>query len=255
MGSGKIAKGLVKLFLRERIRPAIFVRRKESILSLTKEFSDYQKRKFPKRIPLNVTYILAYSELSHCDLIVEAISEDFRGKIKVYQKLKKHIKRHTIVGTTTSSLSIHELARKGHLETQFVGLHFFNPPQTISFLEVIPTEKFQKHLLRKLLLFFDHIGYEYAVVKDSPGFVANTILFSALLSAVDLVMREGIAETTVDTIIKKSLKHPMGPFELLEFIGYNTADAIFRNIFPSEKKKLSSWVTYYRRKKKMSYAE
>ncbi|OGG26142.1 hypothetical protein A2960_04070 [Candidatus Gottesmanbacteria bacterium RIFCSPLOWO2_01_FULL_39_12b] len=255
VGSGQIAKGLIKLFLKKRIRPKIYVRRKERIPRLKKEFLDYQKRKFPKQIPLDITYVLRYSDLSHCDVIIEAISEDFQEKVNVYQKLKKHINKKTIVGTTTSSFSIGELAKKGHLEEQLIGLHFFNPPQAISFLEVIPADKFQKQLLAKLLLFLDQLGYEYEVVKDIPGFVANTILFSALLSAVDLVIRGGISEVTVDTIIKKSLKHPMGPFELLDFIGVDTADVIFRNLFSSEEKKLSSWVTYYRRKKKTSYVK
>lgn len=215
IGYGRIGKGLVKLFGKKNIEYVLLVRggRRE--------------------------------DLSKCDLIIEAITEDFKKKALLYKSIVPYIKEDTILGTTTSSLSVEKLAKVSGIQQNFVGLHFFNPPHYIEFVELIPAKSLTPTLFKKATDFLSLIGYDYIIVPDTPGFVANKILFNMLLAAVELKLKNNMDEGVIDSVVKKSLKHPMGPFELLNFIGRETCDRILGNLF--DEKKLYFWKKYYER--------
>lgn len=245
VGGGTLARGLLKLFLKTGISVLVVLRDRNKLKTLKTDIIKYQKEKFPKGVVKSaIRFSTDLGELASCGLIIEAIVEDFNQKVFLYKKLKRFIKKNTIVATTTSSLGINRLAKDGELERQFAGLHFFNPPQAISFLEVIPADKFDRNLFAKLLDFISSIKYEYVTLPDTPGFVANKILFGMLLSAVKLHLDGHIKKEDIDKVIKKSLKHPLGPFELLDLIGLDTADNIFHNLF-DQKSDLTFWKKYY----------
>lgn len=248
IGIGKIAKGLIKLCIREGIRPVVLLRDKGKIGLIGEEFLHYQKIKFPDRPFVYLKFTEKKEDLAFCNLVIEAIDENFIQKVAVYTWLKKVIGKNTPVGTTTSSLRINTLARAGGLETQLIGLHFFNPPQVIHFLEIIPAKRFAPTLLSQVIAFIKLIKYDYIQIPDLPGGVANRILFSAILAAVELRVKKHIAEEKIDTIIKQSLKHQLGPFELLDLIGIETADTIVKNLFRNTKE-LLLWEEYYKNNK------
>ncbi len=212
-GEGKIGRGLVRLCEKKKIEYILYKRGGDA------------------------------SGLSVCDLVIEAISENFEQKVCLYKLLIPHIKKDAVISTTTSSLSIEKLALVSQLPERFIGLHFFNPPQAIDFVEVIPSKKISANFLKKATDFLKLIKYDYVVLPDTIGFVANKLLFSMLLAAIGLNVKNKISKSHIDIIIRKSLRHPMGPFELLDFIGLDTADKIFCNLF--DKKKLSVWKKYY----------
>lgn len=236
IGSGRIGKGLIKLCLKKKIKPIVYVRRKSVIGQLKLFFEDAGLI-----LPI---FTDKPEELSPCDLLIEAITEDFEQKVELYKKLKPFVKKKAIISTTTSSLSINALAKASNMPERFVGLHFFHPPHYIEFVEIIPSKFLLPEFLTKTIDFIKAIGYEYVVLPDIPGFVANRILFNMLLAAVELRVENKIEETIIDRVIKESLKHPMGPFELLNFIGVDTADKILHNLFP-DNKRLFFWKKYY----------
>ena len=131
IGHGKIAAGLIKALMRRQIEPLVLVRNKH-------KYSDYK----------NLTD--SYRTISTCTIIIEAIAEDFEQKVEVYKSLRPNITANTIIATTTSSLSVEKLAKSANLESQFVGLHFFNPTHVIKFLEVIPSSQFKPELLSRI---------------------------------------------------------------------------------------------------------
>lgn len=243
VGGGTIAKGLLKLFVKAGVRTVAVLRDEKKITMLKNELRGYQKEKFPARPLVDIKFARDLKELTGCSLIIEAIVEDFTPKVRLYRRLKKIIDKNTLIATTTSSLSINKLATVSGTSERFVGLHFFNPPQGIAFVEVIPSKRILPIFLKSATDFLKLINYDYVILSDTKGFVANKLLFSMLMSAVELRVRNKIGEGIIDSVVKKSLKHPMGPFELLNFIGIDTSDKIFANLFSG--KKLSVWKEYY----------
>ncbi|MCW2989502.1 MAG: 3-hydroxyacyl-CoA dehydrogenase family protein, partial [Solirubrobacterales bacterium] len=70
------------------------------------------------------------------------------------------------------------------------------------------------------------LGKTAVVIPDSPGFVVNRLLFPFLFSAVDLMDSSGLAPEAIDECMKLGASHPMGPLELLDFVGLDVAEAI-----------------------------
>jgi 3-hydroxybutyryl-CoA dehydrogenase len=131
-----------------------------------------------------------------------------------------------VLSTTTSSLSIAELARASGRPDRFVGLHPFNPVQRMKLVELVfpPDVADQTRTRAKALC--EALGKTAVEVPDIPGFVVNRLLFPYLFSAVDLMSQTGIAPEAIDTCMTLGAGVPMGPIALLDFVGLDVAEAI-----------------------------
>jgi 3-hydroxyacyl-CoA dehydrogenase len=58
--------------------------------------------------------------------------------------------------------------------------------------------------------------------KDTPGFIVNRLLVPYLMEAVRLVERGDASAKDVDLAMKLGAGHPMGPFELADYVGLDT---------------------------------
>ena len=76
------------------------------------------------------------SDLTDCDLIVEAIIEDFDIKAKVLRSVSE-LSNDAIIATNTSSLSISELGDAAGCSERLVGMHFFNPAPIMPLVEIV----------------------------------------------------------------------------------------------------------------------
>jgi 3-hydroxybutyryl-CoA dehydrogenase len=168
--------------------------------------------------------------LGGCTAVVEAIAEDVAAKRALLFELHRHVAADALVGTTTSSLSVQELAdASGHAE-HFVGLHVFNPVPKMRLVELaFPRQASEdaRERARALCADLDKVPVE---VPDVPGFVVNRLLFPYLFSAVELMERTAMRPEDVDTCMKLGASHPMGPLELLDFVGLDVAQAIGEQI-------------------------
>jgi 3-hydroxybutyryl-CoA dehydrogenase len=168
--------------------------------------------------------------LGGCTAVVEAIAEDVAAKRALLFELHRHVAADALVGTTTSSLSVQELAdASGHAE-HFVGLHVFNPVPKMRLVELaFPRQASEdaRERARALCADLDKVPVE---VPDVPGFVVNRLLFPYLFSAVELMESTAMRPEDVDTCMKLGASHPMGPLELLDFVGLDVAQAIGEQI-------------------------
>ena len=65
-------------------------------------------------------------------------------------------------------------------------------------------------------------------VNDYPGFIANRILMPMINEAI-YSLYEGVAGVEeIDTVMKLGMAHPMGPFQLADFIGLDVCLSILR---------------------------
>ncbi len=156
-------------------------------------------------------------------LVIEAATEDPKLKLDLYKRVSDLVDGSTVVASNTSSISITLLASATKHPEHVCGMHFFNPPQLMPLIEIIKGKKTSTETLDFVRSVSSKMGKETVLCKkDSPGFIVNRILVPALNEAVFLV-QEGVADPEdIDKAVKLGLSWPMGPLQLLDYVGLDT---------------------------------
>jgi 3-hydroxybutyryl-CoA dehydrogenase len=183
--------------------------------------------------PENVRIVTDLDGLHSATFLVEAVVEHHGMKSELLAELgelSKHAEPDAVLATTTSSLSISELARaSGHPE-RFVGFHPFNPVPRMKLIELaFPSEASAETRARARAL-AEEIGKTPVQVPDSPGFVVNRLLFPYLFSAVSLMAESGMPAEDIDRCMSLGAGMPMGPLALLDYVGLDVSQAIGESI-------------------------
>jgi 3-hydroxybutyryl-CoA dehydrogenase len=157
------------------------------------------------------------------DLVIEAATEDPKLKLELYRRLAGVVGPETTIASNTSSISITLLASATGRPERVCGMHFFNPPQLMPLVEIIRGNRTSDETVQLVRDVSKAMGKETVLCKkDSPGFIVNRILVPALNEAVFLV-QEGVADPEdVDKAVKLGLNWPMGPLQLLDYVGLDT---------------------------------
>lgn len=175
--------------------------------------------------------------VSQADLVVEAVVEDLQVKRELFIDIDKAAAPHTILASNTSSLAIKDIAECTGRPERFVGLHFFNPVPVMKLLEVVQTDQTDQQVLNQVTEWGKALGKTTVPCRDTPGFIVNRLLVPFLFEAVRMVERGDATPKDVDVAMKLGAGHPMGPFELFDYIGHDTMDLIFQGWsgrFPEE---------------------
>ena len=175
-----------------------------------------------------ISSVLDRSQLSACDLIVEAATEKFAIKSEIFRDLDRIAKPDVILASNTSSISITKIAALTKRPDKVIGMHFFNPVPVMKLVEIIrglATSQATFETVRDLSTKLEKTPVE---VNDAPGFVSNRVLMPLLNEAMYAVM-EGVATPqAVDEVFKLGMAHPMGPLTLADFIGLDVCLDIMR---------------------------
>lgn len=159
-------------------------------------------------------------------IFVEAIPEDLELKRALFGELEGSAPDGAWFATNTSSLPITSIARGLKDPGRVVGVHFFNPVLQMDLVELIPGHHTRPEVLARAHEFAVSLGKTVVASKDTPGFVTSRALAVLVNEAVWMVY-EGVAtKEDVDAAYKLGFHHPMGPFELLDLVGLDTALAI-----------------------------
>ncbi|MGZ3504222.1 MAG: 3-hydroxyacyl-CoA dehydrogenase family protein [Vulcanimicrobiaceae bacterium] len=178
-----------------------------------------------------ITATTQVKDLKDCDLVVEAIVENVDAKVNLFKQLDELLAPHAIICTNTSSLCVIELAAKTKRPSRVAGLHFFNPVPIMKLVEVVKTIATTQDVIDALFEFSRKIGKDPILAKDTPGFVVNRLLVPYLLYAIR-VYEDGLAsKEDIDTGMKLGCGYPMGPLELLDFVGLDTTYYIAQIMF------------------------
>jgi 3-hydroxybutyryl-CoA dehydrogenase len=166
--------------------------------------------------------------LDGCDLLIEAITENERVKIEVFQKLDKIAPKSAILASNTSSIPITRLGASTSRPEKFIGMHFMNPVPLMKLVEIIPGMSTSEETTQRILDLAHGLGKETSRSADYPGFVVNRILMPMINEAFNALM-EGVASAEdIDKGMKLGTNQPMGPLTLADFIGLDTCLAIMR---------------------------
>jgi 3-hydroxybutyryl-CoA dehydrogenase len=176
-------------------------------------------------VPERVRVTTDPARFADCDLVVEAIVEETEAKVDQLRALGEAAPDADLA-TTTSSLSVTELAATSGLAGRLFGLHVFNPPDRMELVELCLPDGLRDGVGARARAWSEALGKTVVEVPDQPGFVVNRLLFPYLFDAVRLLERTGMSAGDVDTCMKLGASHPMGPLRLLDFVGLDVAQAI-----------------------------
>ncbi len=172
-----------------------------------------------------------YAAISDAELVIEAVSEIKEVKESVLKQIEAHIGNSTVIATNTSSIPISALSGALSAPSRFIGMHFFNPVPVMKVAEVINGASTSTETINKAKEFIESLGKIPVQVKDSPGFIANRLLMLFINEAAT-ALDEGVSSKEgIDAIVKLGLHHPMGPFELADFIGIDVCNDIMLEIY------------------------
>jgi 3-hydroxybutyryl-CoA dehydrogenase len=162
------------------------------------------------------------SDLSDCDIVIEAIIENLEEKKKMYGSLEGIVKTEAIFASNTSSISITELLTASKRPERFIGLHFFNPVPLMKLVEVVRTIATADEVYEAAYGFAKKLGKVPVRTSDKTGFIVNRLLVPYLLDAIR-AYEEGVGSIEdIDQAMKLGCGYPMGPFTLLDFVGLDT---------------------------------
>jgi 3-hydroxyacyl-CoA dehydrogenase len=167
---------------------------------------------------------LADAGLADVDVVVEAVVENLKVKQKLFVELESAVREDCVLVTNTSSFLLDDVAHKLSTggRTRFAGLHFFNPVPAMKLVEVVRGEDTSDAAYDALYRLCQRLGKTPVKCKDSPGFIVNRLLVPYLADAMRLA-ESGDAEVgDIDTAMRLGTGHPMGPFELMDYIGLDT---------------------------------
>jgi 3-hydroxybutyryl-CoA dehydrogenase len=165
-------------------------------------------------------------ELAGTTFVVEAIAEDPGAKSNVLAALNGVLAHEAVVATTTSSLSVGQLARASGRPDRFLGFHVFNPVPAMELVEIAAGPDTAPDTRARARALCEALGKTPVEVPDLPGFVVNRLLFPYLFGAVRLLEETRLAPEAVDTCMKLGAGHPLGPLALLDLVGLDVAAAI-----------------------------
>ncbi|RAR47561.1 3-hydroxyacyl-CoA dehydrogenase NAD-binding domain-containing protein [Flavobacterium lacus] len=210
------------------------------------------------RIINNISYTTTFAELSHSDLVIEAIVENLDIKRKLFSELENYVAPETILASNTSSLSIASIAASCQKPERVIGIHFFNPAPLMQLVEVIPAIQTSEEVLEKTVQTITDWKKVVAIAKDTPGFIVNRVARPFYSEALR-IYEEGKADfASIDWSMKTIGGFRMGPFELMDFIGndvnYTVTETVFTAFYfdprykPSFTQKRLSEACYFGRK-------
>ena len=169
------------------------------------------------------------------DLVIEAITENIEAKQTLFRKLDEIAPPKTIFASNTSSFSVTELAKVTERQDRFGGLHFFNPVPLMSLVEVVRIQETSAATFNALFQFSRELGKSPVTCNDTPGFIVNRLLVPYMMEAVRMLERGEATSSDIDKAMKLGAGYPMGPFELLDYVGLDTTKYIvdgWHEIYP-----------------------
>jgi len=163
-----------------------------------------------------------YGALASADIVVEAATEQFHLKEKIFKSADAAMKDGAILASNTSSLSLTQLAGLTGRPNRVIGMHFMNPVPVMKLVEIVRALQTSDATYEETKALSERLGKQHITTKDMPGFIVNRMLIPFLNEAC-FVLQEGLSTPEdIDAGAKLGLNHPMGPLALSDLIGLDT---------------------------------
>jgi len=174
--------------------------------------------------------------IGEADLVVEAVPEDERLKLKVMAAIDGAARDDAIVASNTSSIPIAELAQAIRNPSRVLGLHFFSPVPVMMLVEVVVALDTSPESVARARSFVERLGKRPIETKDRSGFIVNMLLVPYLMAAVRMYEEGFASREDIDNGMKLGCGHPMGPLTLCDFIGLDVLYAVCDSLYEEFKR-------------------
>jgi len=235
VGAGQMGSGIAQVFAQAEYPVALYdisAAQLDKALLTVKQNLERQVKKgvldpgAVKVVGQRIQPALKFSDLSACELIVEAASENEALKYDLFRQLDECVNVDAILATNTSSISITKIAAVTCRPAKVIGMHFMNPVPVMQLVEVIRGQTTSDETFQTVAGLVAKLGKTMAVSQDAPGFIVNRILIPMINEAI-IALNEGVATAEdIDKGMKLGTNLPMGPLALADFIGLDTVLAI-----------------------------
>jgi 3-hydroxybutyryl-CoA dehydrogenase len=159
---------------------------------------------------------------NNADLVIEAVYENLPLKQEVFAKLETAAPQNALLASNTSTLTVSKIGSRLSKKDRLLGMHFFNPAQITKLVEIVKTGQTSEGAIQQAAGIVESIGKTPIVASDEPGFIANRLGLTLYMEASKL-LEEGTAKIRdIDLAMRLGYNHPMGPFELADFVGLDT---------------------------------
>jgi 3-hydroxybutyryl-CoA dehydrogenase len=156
------------------------------------------------------------------NLVIEAAFEGLQLKQNLFQRIESAAPPTAIIASNTSTLSLDKISQKISRRDRALGMHFFNPAQLTKLVEIIRSTATSPETIERAFRIVQEIGKTPILAQDEPGFIANRLGLT-LYTEASKILEDGVASLQdIDTCMKLGYNHPMGPFELADFVGLDT---------------------------------
>ncbi|OFZ29275.1 MAG: 3-hydroxybutyryl-CoA dehydrogenase [Bdellovibrionales bacterium RIFCSPHIGHO2_01_FULL_40_29] len=236
VGAGQMGNGIAQVAAQSGFDVVMYDIRQESldeglrIISISCERlikKNMMTEDLRKTIIRGISSTTRMSDLSDCDFVIEAATENVELKLNIFRQLDETVQKSAILTSNTSSISITQIAGVTRRPTQVAGMHFMNPVPLMQLVEGIRGLQTSPETFALTKALAEKMGKTFVEsTKDMPGFIVNRILMPMINEAV-YTLHEGIASVeSIDQAMKLGTNQPMGPLTLADFIGLDTCLAI-----------------------------
>lgn len=232
VGSGQMGTGIAYVFNRQAGKNVIIYDSSKAQLQKSESFinklieKEIQKKSVTEEEKETILKRFTYSDnmqsIVESNFIIEAATENFEVKSKIFKQLDEISSKETILASNTSSISITKLASTVNRPDKIIGMHFMNPVPIMKLVEVIKGLPTSTDTFNTTIDLIKLLNKQSAVSEDVPGFIVNRILMPMINEAV-FTLYEGIAnKEDIDKAMVLGTNVPMGPLTLADFIGLDT---------------------------------
>ena len=242
VGSGLMGTGLVQLLMTSEVIEKIYWKsgRSNNLGSRMQDIEIYLDRLLRKnritedqfvQFKNKVIACSSYAEMSECNVVHEAVSEDLNIKVEILKALDAYLLPNAIIASNTSSLSITELSFSTSNPHRCVGMHFFNPATIMKLVEIIPGIATSADIKEYLTLYAEALGKTAVQVEEAPGFIVNRLLIPMINEAICIFAEHLATKEAIDIAMKLGANHPIGPLALADMIGNDVVLSIMEVLY------------------------
>jgi 3-hydroxybutyryl-CoA dehydrogenase len=240
VGLGTMGAGIAEVFARSGL-DVVAVEQDEESMERGRGHLEHSTGRAVKRGKLSeaeqaelvgrVAFSTDLEDLKDVELVVEAVPERLELKRTIFAKLDAICPPDTILATNTSSLSVTEISVATGRPGKVIGLHFFNPAPVMKLVEVVRSVVTEPDVVDDVEALAQRLGKSDVTIGDKAGFIANFLLFGYLNQAVSMYEQRYATREDIDAAMKLGCGLPMGPLQLLDLIGLDTAYEIIETMY------------------------
>jgi 3-hydroxybutyryl-CoA dehydrogenase len=228
IGAGVMGQGIAQTVADSSIDVLIIEQDKKFLAAAKNSLSEYIDNEIKrwamtnsekKSIFSRIDWETNLDNIKDCDLVIEAVTEDFDLKLKIFREVDKMVDDDCILVSITSTLSLTKLAEATSRPDKVIGLHFLSPVPKIPVVEVVKCLHTSNDTVDTIKTFVKDIRKTPVEVYEYPGFVTTRAIVPLLNEAMHILL-EGVASAKdIDTAMKLGYNFQYGPLEMADNMG------------------------------------